>query len=108
MSDATPTRQAVLCIGNKMYDVAITTHSSDGCGSIQKASRPEELPMRFAERLNEILGERNLTVTNLSALSGVHRNTIDNYINRGTNPTLPVLKALKDALGCSWEYLLGD
>lgn len=64
--------------------------------------------MTFPERLNAILGERKITITYLSAISGVHRNTIENYVNRKTNPTLPVLRALKDGLGCTWDYLLGE
>lgn len=62
----------------------------------------------FAKRLMSLAFERGMTMAELSRASGVHKNTLDGYVNQAHDPTLPKLHAIRDALGCAWEELLGE
>ena len=61
----------------------------------------------FARRLMALASERDMTMTALSSASGVHKNTLDGYVNRAHEPTLAKICAIRKALGCTWEELLG-
>jgi transcriptional regulator with XRE-family HTH domain len=53
----------------------------------------------FSKWLSEQIDNQRLTITKLSKLSGVHQNTIRNYLARRCEPTLYNVRALVNALG---------
>lgn len=61
----------------------------------------------FTSRLLSLAAKEGMTIRALARVSGVSANTIGNYINGHSAPTLPRLRKLKDALDCTWDELLG-
>lgn len=57
----------------------------------------------FAEWLQQRIDERHITVTRLSQISGVHPNTIRNYLAHRCEPTYYNVLLLVDALGYKLE-----
>lgn len=57
----------------------------------------------FAEWLGRQIKERNITVTKLSKISGVHPNTIRNYLAHRCEPTFYNVVLLVKALGYELE-----
>lgn len=53
----------------------------------------------FTPWLEAQLEEKNLTVTKLAQISGVHTNTIHNYLYRRCEPTLYNARCIIEALG---------
>jgi lambda repressor-like predicted transcriptional regulator len=53
----------------------------------------------FSEWLREELDTRSMSVARLSQLSGVHPNTIRNYLSKRCEPTLYNVLCLVNALG---------
>ncbi|GHT98240.1 transcriptional regulator [Spirochaetia bacterium] len=63
--------------------------------------------MGFGENLKSELAYRDMLVKELSALSGISRHTIDNYLNvRKNMPTTENAVKIAQVLGVSVEYLV--
>lgn len=62
------------------------------CSNVQKISK-------FSEWLRYELDNRHLSITRLSQLSGVHPNTIRNYLAGRCEPTMFSAECLINALG---------
>jgi transcriptional regulator with XRE-family HTH domain len=63
--------------------------------------------MEFGENLKSELAYRDMLVKELSALSGISRHTIDNYLNvRRNMPTAENAVKIAQVLGVSVEYLI--
>lgn len=56
--------------------------------------------------LNGILRERDIKTQELVEMTGLARWTI-HMMRAGSNPSLCTLRAVKAALGCTWDELLG-
>lgn len=66
--------------------------------------------LQFAERLSELMANRNLTVSELAKQSGVHYVMINRYLKgdrKGKNPSVETLVDLAETLGCSLDNLIG-
>ena len=63
--------------------------------------------MDFFIRLKELTTENNLTVKALSEATKIPRTTINNYMNRGSIPSITQVIVLADFFGCSVDYLIG-
>lgn len=57
----------------------------------------------FAEWLRQTMSEQGINVTKLSKISGVHPNTIRNYLAHRCEPTHYNVLLLVDALGYALE-----
>ena len=64
----------------------------------QMYSNVEKLD-KFSDWLSSQLAERNMTVTKLGKISGVHPNTIHNYLSERCEPTFFNAQCLVNALG---------
>ena len=62
------------------------------CSNVQKIDK-------FSEWLRYELDSRHLSTTKLAQISGVHPNTIRNYLAERCEPTLFNVKCVADALG---------
>ena len=62
----------------------------------------------FSKNLKAVMDERNMTQTQLSALTGVAKSGISQYLSGKTTPKTAVLQKLADALETSVDFLLGD
>lgn len=62
----------------------------------------------LATNILHLLWRNGWTVRELAVRSGVHANTINNYLRGNNEPTLRRLRRLRDAFGCTWDELLGD
>ena len=63
--------------------------------------------MDFLSRLNSLLKERSINITDLANMTGLPRSTISSYINRKSNPSIIQLKLLADCFNVSIDYLVG-
>lgn len=59
------------------------------------------------QRLNEILGLKNLTKSDMARICGVSAQSVNNWFVRGTIGKSSAIK-LADALGVSLEWVLGQ
>lgn len=59
----------------------------------------------FGHRLRVLLADRGMSKTELAERSGVTRQAVNNYMNRGTSPSLSRAVAIARALGVSVEDL---
>lgn len=50
-------------------------------------------------RLQELIDERNLTITELARISGVRRSTLQTAMQRGSQLTVPTIERICQALG---------
>lgn len=62
----------------------------------------------FRARLLGLLADRGMTQIELCRRSGVARSTLGNYAAGRVQPTLRQLRLIREALGCTWEELLGE
>ncbi len=62
----------------------------------------------FVRNLREMAFARGWTTTELATRSGIHKNTLNNYIHHGNEPAIRNLRKLRDALGCTWDDLLEE
>ncbi len=62
----------------------------------------------FARRLKALIRRERMTQAELSRLSGVPENTLSRWMTCKLAPSLPNLRAVRRALLCTWEDLLGD
>lgn len=51
----------------------------------------------FVKRLDSLLNEHNITKRQLAKKANIQSSTLNNIINRGTNPTLPTIIAIATA-----------
>jgi transcriptional regulator with XRE-family HTH domain len=61
-------------------------------------SKVEKL-VNFSEWLKEEMQYREITATKLAKMSGVHPNTIHNYLSNKCEPTLFIAQCIVNALG---------
>ena len=62
----------------------------------------------FAKNLKMVMDERNMTQTQLAALTGIAKSGISQYLSGKTTPKTAVLQKLADALETSVDFLMGD
>jgi transcriptional regulator with XRE-family HTH domain len=62
----------------------------------------------FASWLKMQLEEKHLTVLKLSQMSGVHHNTLHNYIHGRCEPTLYSARCIANALGYDLGVMKND
>jgi len=62
---------------------------------------------KFAERLKELMIERNLNNSTLERASGIPNNTISDWLTLKRTPLLDSLHILADFFGCTIDYLTG-
>lgn len=65
-------------------------------------------PDPFGENLRQLLRDRGITQTELGKRMYVTQACIGEYINRKGGPTVATIRRLKEAIGCTWEDLLGE
>ncbi|MDE7306302.1 MAG: helix-turn-helix domain-containing protein [Clostridia bacterium] len=61
----------------------------------------------FAERLDELIFENNLTQKQLAESTGVDVASVCRYLGGGCEPSLKALIAIADYFKCSTDFLLG-
>lgn len=62
----------------------------------------------FSKNLKTVMDERNMTQTQLSALTGLAKSGISQYLSGKTTPKAAVVQKLADVLETSVDYLLGE
>ena len=62
--------------------------------------------MSFAQRLRNLMDEKQMTAYRLSKKINVHQTTISNWIHGKTNPNSETIQKIASALGVSVDYLL--
>lgn len=60
------------------------------------------------ERLDALRKEKGLSVFKLTELAGLSENTIYNWYNKGSKPTIEALKAVCDVLNVSLSYFFAE
>ena len=63
--------------------------------------------MYVANRIKEIMEEKEYSFTDMERLTGISRSTIYNYVNGKTDIPLGRLPAIASALGVTSKYLMG-
>ena len=64
--------------------------------------------MPFGDRLKHLLEAQNLSIAELSRMTGINRNTLYSYLRRNTQkPDPEVLKILSEVLNVDVYYFLG-
>lgn len=63
--------------------------------------------MTFVQRLKKAMDERNMSQTDLSALTGIGKSSISQYLSGKNEPTDKRLEEIADALECSVAFLNG-
>lgn len=58
--------------------------------------------------LKKVIMERGIGCTELSRLSGIHINTIRNYLTGNTDPAVTKAKQIAESLSLSLDYIWGD
>lgn len=64
--------------------------------------------MNFSQRLKKVMTERNITQAELSAMTGIGRSGISQYLSGKNRPGFKALTALAGALGVSEAWLTDD
>ena len=62
----------------------------------------------FPKNLKSVMDDRNMTQTQLSALTGVSKSGISQYLAGKVVPKANVIQKLADALETSVDFLMGD
>lgn len=62
----------------------------------------------FADWLKSVLSENNISVVKLAKISGVHPNTIHNYLAERCEPSLFNVQCITNALGYELAVKLRD
>ena len=63
--------------------------------------------MSFSEQLKKAMLERNMTQAELSALTGIGKSSISQYLSGKNEPKELALNKIAEALECSVDYLKG-
>ena len=66
---------------------------------------PDEL---MGDNLLLILGERDMTQSELARISGIHPSVISGICCNTRGVSVFTVRRIKAALGCTWDELLGD
>ena len=61
----------------------------------------------FAERLKYAMEQADLKQSTLSELTGISKAAISQYLSRKNTPSIDRIKALADATGVSFDFLIG-
>ena len=64
--------------------------------------------MSFSEQLKKAMLERNMTQAELSALTGIGKSSISQYVSGKNEPKEIPLNKIADALDCSVAFLNGE
>ena len=64
--------------------------------------------MSFASNLKSVMNERQMSQTELSALSGIGKSSISQYLSGKNVPKASVMSKLADSLETSVDYLKGE
>ena len=64
--------------------------------------------MEFARNLRRAMAERGVSAKALAMDTGISRSTIDYLLSGRRSPTHSTARRIRDALGCTWDELLGD
>lgn len=64
--------------------------------------------MSFSEQLKKAMLERNMTQAELSALTGIGKSSISQYLSGKNEPKELALNKLAEALDCSVAFLKGE
>ena len=62
----------------------------------------------FQKKLKEIMKSKQLTQMELAKLAHISQNTVSNWLNDSSSPTLKNLEALADSLKMTVGELIGD
>ena len=62
----------------------------------------------FGETLKAYLKEHGITQTELARRMYVTQPSVNNYLTRESGVTVATLRRIREALGCTWEDLLGE
>lgn len=63
--------------------------------------------MSFAQQLKKVMEERNMTQSDLSAMTGIGKSSISQYLSGKNIPRESVIEKFADALECSVAVLKG-
>lgn len=63
---------------------------------------------KILQKLDKLRREKGFSLFKLTELTGLSENTIYNWYNKGSQPTIEALKAVCDALNVSLSYLFAD
>lgn len=61
----------------------------------------------FAERLKDAMKQVNMNQSELAALTGASKAAISQYLSGRNTPGIDRIKAISDATGASFDYLMG-
>lgn len=73
----------------------------------ESTGQPPSGPDEFRRRLRGLLRDRGVTQSGFGPMIGVGPNTTNLWVRGKATPYLGTLYRMKEALGCSWEELLG-
>lgn len=62
----------------------------------------------FGLRLHGLITRRYKTVKDFAKRSGIHYSSLEGYVNGRHEPSLGKLVAIREALGCTWDEMLGE
>lgn len=62
----------------------------------------------LSRNLRRLMYERGLSVTALARMTRIAIPTLSKVVNHRNGTTLKTLRAIREALGCSWDALLGE
>jgi transcriptional regulator with XRE-family HTH domain len=74
----------------------------------QKAPRQDPVGRAFGDRVRSLREQGDLTLEQLSKLSGVSRAMLSQVERGGKSPTIGIAKRIAHALGASFSALVGD
>lgn len=62
----------------------------------------------FGENLRRLLQERGITQSEMGRRMYVTQAAVGEYLVSKGGPTVATLRRIRDAIGCTWEDLLGE
>ena len=62
----------------------------------------------ISRNLRRLLYERDMSVKQFSRASGINNQSVYDYLRGRHEPNCPMLRRIRETLGCTWEELLGD
>ena len=63
---------------------------------------------KFSQILKELCKENNITIKELSKITGITDSLLYKYANQKTSPTIDNIVKLANYFNCSIDYMLGD
>lgn len=64
--------------------------------------------MEFAQRLNKMMAEKEVTAYRLSKALGIHQTTVKNWIDGKSKPRTEYMEKIAGYFGVSLDYLIGN